>query len=269
MKKIIQYRKILQDEFEKRTKKNCNYSLRAFARDLAVSPSLISRVLSGQRNLSLSKARQIARTLFKDLKKRRIFIYSVEYETSKICSEKKEYLQKLERIYPDNESRNLKLDVLKIISNWYHVAIMDMTDLYDFNLKYNTTLKIAKYLGVDQKEVKESIERLISVGLLKRENKKILKRHHKLVSPSGVSNQSIKEFHKQMLQKATTAITRQSIKRRYITGQTITISQEAYQDICEQVCKFQESVGQIIHSDVNQKNKLYHLGVQFFDLKNG
>jgi len=41
------YRKILRDELETRFQRNRHYSLRAFARDLGVTPARLSDALSG------------------------------------------------------------------------------------------------------------------------------------------------------------------------------------------------------------------------------
>ena len=53
----------LTAEFSKRKLRNETYSLRAFARDLAVSPSRLSEVLSGQHGLSEKTADLIAAKL--------------------------------------------------------------------------------------------------------------------------------------------------------------------------------------------------------------
>jgi transcriptional regulator with XRE-family HTH domain len=46
------FRSFLQDELEKRCKKNPRFSLRAFARTLDVEPSALSKILHGKRSLT-------------------------------------------------------------------------------------------------------------------------------------------------------------------------------------------------------------------------
>jgi transcriptional regulator with XRE-family HTH domain len=56
-------RVILQQTLLTKQKKNSRYSLRAFARDLRVSPSFLSEVLNGKYGISRQLARQIAERL--------------------------------------------------------------------------------------------------------------------------------------------------------------------------------------------------------------
>lgn len=58
-----QYRSYLKSEFENRIEKNSKYSLRAFARDLMVSPQFLSHILSGKKHISVSTAVQISEKL--------------------------------------------------------------------------------------------------------------------------------------------------------------------------------------------------------------
>ena len=57
------YRSILKDELLRRIRQNPRYSLRAFARDLRLSPSRLSEVLSGKQGLSRQAAKAITERL--------------------------------------------------------------------------------------------------------------------------------------------------------------------------------------------------------------
>src|SRR2546430_13739191 len=53
------YRRVLRKELESRCRTSPRYSLRAFARDLKISPSRLSEILSGKQGLSRAAARGI------------------------------------------------------------------------------------------------------------------------------------------------------------------------------------------------------------------
>jgi hypothetical protein len=57
------YRAELTSELDRRKAKNPRYSLRAFARDLGMTPAALSNVLSGRRNLSVDASIEIAEKL--------------------------------------------------------------------------------------------------------------------------------------------------------------------------------------------------------------
>jgi plasmid maintenance system antidote protein VapI len=52
--------RILTDAFEEKRSRNSSYSLRAFARDLEISVSHLSAIMSGQKKLSAQQAGKIA-----------------------------------------------------------------------------------------------------------------------------------------------------------------------------------------------------------------
>ncbi len=72
------YRAYLQRELHRRQDKNPSYSLRAFARDLGVSPSKISGILSGSTGLSAKAALSIALHLRLSEHDQQIFVSLVE-----------------------------------------------------------------------------------------------------------------------------------------------------------------------------------------------
>ena len=57
------YRTTLLDELTRRKNKNPSYSLRAYARDLGISSTSLSDVLSAKRNLSRKNALKVAEKL--------------------------------------------------------------------------------------------------------------------------------------------------------------------------------------------------------------
>jgi uncharacterized protein (TIGR02147 family) len=60
---FMNYKFFLNNILELRIKTNSSYSLRAFARDLQLSPSLVSQVLSNKNNLSCKHAFSVAHHL--------------------------------------------------------------------------------------------------------------------------------------------------------------------------------------------------------------
>lgn len=67
-------RSVLAWEFHRRRQRNFRYSLRAYARDLAVSPSYLCEVMAGKYHLSLARADEIAPHLRLDEALRSVFV---------------------------------------------------------------------------------------------------------------------------------------------------------------------------------------------------
>lgn len=60
---FLNYRVLLNEDFLTRTMANHSYSLRAYSRDLSVSPGFLSDILKGKKDLSPSKGREVFRRL--------------------------------------------------------------------------------------------------------------------------------------------------------------------------------------------------------------
>jgi plasmid maintenance system antidote protein VapI len=67
---------ILTEALRERKLANSSYSLRAFARDLKISPQQLSNVLSGRRGLSVPVAERIAAKLGLSVHEAEIFVES-------------------------------------------------------------------------------------------------------------------------------------------------------------------------------------------------
>ena len=61
--KLEELRVLLEQELARRQSRNLRYSLRAFARDLQLSPAFLCQVLSAKRGLSAKSADRISNTL--------------------------------------------------------------------------------------------------------------------------------------------------------------------------------------------------------------
>ena len=262
------YRDLLRSKLEQRCKSNAGYSLRAFARDLRLQASQLSRVLNGKQHLSIISATVIAETLFKNKRERDFFVGLVEFETSKKVEQKKRALEKLGTLESKVEFVNLQADVFNVISEWYHFAIMDLTFIAP---KLTSAASIGSYLGISTIEAKLALERLERLGLLKREGRHWVKTHSKLVMPTSKGpNHALRHFHKQMINKAIKSIDEQPVEQRYVTGKTMSILREDLPKLQELVQDFFQNVTDLIgqHSQRGQdSNALYQLNVQLFDLK--
>ena len=71
------YQKWLSDELDRRSIKNREYSMRAFAKNLKISPSLLSRIMSGTMDVSPKTAAQIVNASDMNPEVAKIFVESI------------------------------------------------------------------------------------------------------------------------------------------------------------------------------------------------
>ena len=139
-KKILWLSKLIQERIEK----NPLFSLRAFAKKVNASPAVISRILSGKRNLTLSMAIKIADALC-------------------LSPFEREAIQEL---FSNNTSTprdivgsELTIECFTAMKDWYHYGITQMLNVDDFVEDYKL---ISKMLSISEIEAKLAVNRLIS-----------------------------------------------------------------------------------------------------------
>lgn len=209
------YREILKEELSTRLSSNRQYSLRAFARDLKLSASTVSHVLSGRKGLSATSAKAIAEKLGWTQSETEYFCALVVSEGARSETQKKfakKTVKEHHRASPEqSKALELQIDAVRVISDWYHFPILEL-------FKTNPKLKpktIAKRLGLQEIEVELAISRLERIELLDRTSKGILVSNEWVISKENVPSDAVKKVHQQMLDKAKTALLTQSVQERY------------------------------------------------------
>jgi uncharacterized protein (TIGR02147 family) len=258
----VPYRQQLQQKLAERCQRKPGYSLRAFARDLGYGAPQLSRVLNGKQHLSLPNAELLANRLFESETERAGFIAQVAYESTSKPTLKAAALEKLNRALTDGETHLVQQDAFTIISEWYHFPLLDLMTLH---LAPQTPAAIGRYLGISAIEAKLAIERLIRVGLLKQEGKRLLKTHGKLTVPSGGPRAGIRRFHRSMIEKARDAIESQTVEERYLSARTIGLAPKDLPKLRAAVDDFMEKVAAISAAS-KPKSRIYQVNTQLFDL---
>lgn len=78
----VHYRSLLKEAFSKRCASRPQYSLRAFARDVQLSPSFLSRIFNGKRELTTARAEVVAGLLGWEGEQKDLFVKLVMKNTS-------------------------------------------------------------------------------------------------------------------------------------------------------------------------------------------
>ena len=196
------YQDLLIHEFEVRLNRNPSYSLRAYARDLGISASNLSRILNGQQDLSLRKAQPIAKVLGLSGREAQYFYALIQAHHSRSDLKRKTALDRLET--QEMAGTELSLEYFQMVSDWHYFAILELTQVKGFT---STATWIAKRLGLTVETVQQSIEQLKRMELLDESKKGVWSKNYDFrATPSGIPSRAIKTHHQQILKKAETAL---------------------------------------------------------------
>lgn len=243
----------------------------AFARDLAVSPSLLSRIMKGSRPITFKMASRMVTLLELSDEQSKGFINCVLAHTSakaKITKKAKkqieEYLENLMGSKPEVQFLDMESEGFKSIAQWYHLGILNLISLQGFQ---SDPLWIAGKLGVSPKEAEDAIERLFALNLIKYQDGKICRNHNNLRVEPKNSIQAVRSFHKSMIEKALLELEKKSdtdFQRRLINGITFSCSSEKIEKLKVLINQFEEEILKLVDED--KANSVYQMNIQLFPL---
>lgn len=243
---------LLRAQYLRRRERNPLYSTRAFARDLGMSQGFISLVLNGKRKLSMKSALELSANLAMTRQETRAFLDAVALELQGGARARTEPFAQLE------------LDGFKLISQWYHIAILDL--MLVEGAKADGAW-IAKRLGLTRIQAKDAVERLKRLGLLKEQGGRWIKTKAKLEVPTRRSDTAIRAFHRQMISKALEELSKSDQKNfdaREISAITLPLDPKRMVEVKRHIDQFQKEMIEIFGA--GRCSELYQLNVQFFPL---
>jgi uncharacterized protein (TIGR02147 family) len=211
---------LLKQYLNRKQEFNPAYSLRAFARDLKVSPSYVSLVLSGKKKLS-------AKTL-----ERAIAVLDLDDNAAMnlkrmMAAESPEGKMLLENSLEQGSRssvqgyRPLPKGKISLLHRWYYVAVLDLMTCSGFRSDIDW---ISKRLGITLDEVREAIFALERLKLIQVTDGSWKKASPKVRIPTTQSQSEVREFHRQMIEMSLHELLKKSdqiaFEKRLISGVT-------------------------------------------------
>lgn len=251
---------ILKGIFFEKTQKNRSYSLRAFARDLGVSHGYASLILNEKRRVHPRRAVQFAERLNLGMAETERLVDSAKQgfwqskEETKVAAPK-----------PKRDFFHLEMDRFKVLSEWYHLALLDLTMLPDFKPTYSWA---GRALGVKPSLIKTAVGRLSRLGLLEVTPQGWRKTHALLTVPASLPSSAIRKFHRQMIGRALETLRSgepEDFEARYIVGTTMAIDKSRLPEAKRRVAKFRRSL--LTYLTAGPATDLYQLNLQLFPLQ--
>ena len=220
----MDYRELLKEHLEDRKSEQPKYSTRSFAKDLGVSPAYISLILNGQRKLAEDRAGDIAARLEWPAHKQRLFCTLVRYEHARTDAARRAIQDELDQMQNRGEGYDqVQADTFRMISKWYHNALMELVRLPTFD---PSPVWIAKRLGVTPIEAELALDRLQRLGFLKRDKKGKFERADGKWEVEEIPSAAIRGHHVGMLKRAALGLEQQDMDSRDFSGLTLAINSE-------------------------------------------
>jgi len=254
---------ILREILSERSATNPRYSLRAFARDLDISPQQLSNVMNGQRGFSLEAANKVINKLNLLPHQRILFIESLKAKFSKSKTQRTMAKAKLKSFQTSIQTKNLELDLFKTISNWYHFSLIELIRI---SKKAQLTINaFSKKLDIPETEITLALKRLERLNLISKESSYWVVNQDIVIADAGISTEAVKSFHKQIIEKSIQAMSFQTSEERYGSSSTLPIKVKDLERAKKLIKDFRLAFDQEM-TDAEDADEIYGLSIQFFRL---
>jgi uncharacterized protein (TIGR02147 family) len=241
-----------QREYLKRRRKNTSYSVRAFSKYLQLSPGTVSHLLSGKRSPAAKFIEKLFLKLDVTPQEREIILSSL----------KKKSLSDISNLSEKQNYQMIALDSFKLLSDWYHYAILEMTSVKDFKFDYAW---IAHQLGISVTEARQAVERLVRLDLIEEKNGTIIKTKGFVTNGDDTLTSSAhKQLQRHVLQKALDAIDTISIEEKDISSMTMAIDESKIPQAKKLITKFRRDLCAFL--ETGKQTRVFNLGIQLYPI---
>lgn len=250
----------IKNEFTNRVTKNSKYSMRAFARDLDISPATLTNILKKQSGLSVQQAESIAQKLNLVLEEKDFFHTLNEKDFARSKTNRSSADARLYRY--ETRYNTLTSDTFILIKEWYHLAIMELTKVEGFSEEAEW---IAGKLHITVTEAQAAMERLIRLEILERVEGRLQPSKDYLIILSKPDSEAVKSFQVTILEKLMASLDNQPRTNRDIASIVMSFNKDQLEEVKEDIKNFRRDLSLKLQLNPHH-DSVYCLTTAFFQL---
>ncbi|MFP5519022.1 MAG: TIGR02147 family protein [Bdellovibrionia bacterium] len=247
--------KILKEELLRSKTKNPNYSVRSFAKRLKSSPSVVSEILNGKRNLTYKNGSKFLEALaVSPLQKDKLLKGLVLKRRSLAGASSQENYQLIEE--------SAQFDV---IANWYYFAILSLAETKTFKSDVEW---IAQRLRIKKYEAEHAIRTLVKLGLLNEtKNGKLETTGAQFRTSTDIPNAAVKKNHFDHLELLRQSLENDDMSVRDFSAMTLTFDPAKMDEAKKLIRDFRRQFTKLMETEETQE--VYRLSIQLIPLSHG
>lgn len=248
----IKYRDVgafLSQFFEKRRAKNSQYSVRAFARDIGISSGRASEFLRGVSIPGPLLSKRIVAALQLSEKQKHQLNLLIASHLS---------LRK-NRKHKRSDTYQLADREFTLLPDWQHFAVLNLLNTAKAQ---PSILWLSKRLALSEVAIEESLEKLLLAGLVTEENGFYKSTHQHLTSTNTIPSEALRNYHRQMIQRALWSIDNVPIEFRNVTSIMMTANPNNLYKLKVLTNEFKQRAAEMFGE--GEATDVYNLCVQIF-----
>lgn len=254
----------LRAAFNRKQLAHPGYSLRALARDLALSPAFVSKVLSGKKLPPKERLQKFSYVLELDVLEKEYVVKTLllnDFGKAVIATGARRTAAKA-RAAPRKTSESPSKQVL---SSWLNLALLEGLTLAP---PHNSIEALRERLGVTAVALKRALETLAEAGLIQKADEQWQKSEKHIYFAGGRSRSEVRAFHDMMIAKARHELTAKTspedYQRRLINGFTMAVNPAHLERVKAKIIRFMDELSH--EASDGECEDVYQLNVQFFPL---
>jgi len=239
---------ILKTAYAERIARNSRYSLRSFAKALGMSHTVLSLVLSGKRPLSKKAARQVAEKL------------GLSPDLADLLQAPRNRAEAARPGAVPRSYRKIEIDTFHLISDWVNYAILSLAEIPGEEM---SPARIAKRLSVDPVHVRNCLETLTDLELLRPEAGTLKLTGNPIRVENKVSTAGTRKLQRQLLEKAVDSLENDPFEMRDLSSITMAIDPKHVDYARERIRQFRRELCEELEAK-GAPTEVYNLTVQIF-----
>ncbi|OFZ00472.1 MAG: hypothetical protein A2Z97_12415 [Bdellovibrionales bacterium GWB1_52_6] len=157
----------------------------------------------------------------------------------------------------------LSIDTYRVIADWYHAAIMELTFTNGFD---SSPKAIAQELGITELEASLAIDRLIRLELMESRNGRLVKTNLQLsTADKHLTTPALRKNQRQFLEKAIESLEDAPIERRSMTSMTMAVNESKMPEAKQLIREFNRKLCSLLES--GKRGRVYNLSIALYPLQ--
>lgn len=241
----------LRFEYTRRRSRNASYSLRSFARQLAISPGALSQILARKRTLTLKQGVSLSDQLAFSADERNAFLTLIQHEQR----------GNLASLPTEHTFERLDSDTFDLIAEWHHFGILSLLETEHVE---HSPRWIAGRLGISTVEAQAALERLIKLGFLEKKRRKYHIIRTGVATTTDIPSEAIRRMHRGSLSRAIESLESVPVNERDVSQITMAIDPAKLPEAKAVIRKFRHRMSRFLES--GKKTEVYSLNIQLIPL---
>lgn len=260
----LSYHRFLEDFLATKRSEKEWFSLRWFATKIGVDQGNLVRVFQGKRHLSDAAVQRLVEYLDLDGRRADYLRTLVQFNKTRSDTKARQLFEQLMAIAaPD--AKVLAPQQYEFYRKWYHTAIYNLMDYYDFRGDYEALSKQIDP-AITLTQARESVALLLRLGLLrKRSDGRFIQTHNLISSGEEWRSMAVHSFQDETLKLALHSLDKHPRDVRDFSTLTMSLAAHDLEKVRTLIQDFRRSLLKLVQES-NPADSIYHLNLHFFPM---